>query len=414
MPIEIDLVRHGETLGNAGRLWQGHGDTRLTERGERQARRAGARLAGRRYAIRMSSDLGRAQATAAAVGGDFTADPAWREAHVGTWEGLTHDEVAATHADEIAALTEGRDVRFGGGESYSELRARAQQALNALAARLDDGDRALVVTHGGVVASLAASFLGISRNARRRGLAGFANTGITTVRINGGHRQLAVLNDTAHLDGDAERLPAPTVTLIRHGETEANAAGRWQGITDGELSAAGQWQAEALAAHVGGLATLYSSPLRRARDTASAVARAHGLPVVEHPGLMEMRFGAWEDHAPATIAARWPDEWRRIYVEGEDLPRGGSGESFREAGERMAAAVAELAGRHPEGGVGLVSHGGAIRAYVTALLGVPFPERRRIDQLRNTATCRIALGDGGPSLVDYNVAPHLEALPQEA
>ncbi len=408
MPIEIDLVRHGETEGNAGRLWQGHGDTPLTGRGARQAARVSARLAGRRYAIRMASDLGRARATAAAIGGEFTEDPAWREANVGTWEGLTHAEVAATHAGEIEALAEGRDVRFGGGESYSEVRARAQQALNALAARLEDGERALVVTHGGVVAALAANLLGIGRNARRRVLAGFANTGVTTIRLDGGHRQLAVLNDAAHLDGDADRVPEPTITLIRHGETEANAAGRWQGITDGELTAAGRRQAEALAPHVGGLATLYSSPLRRARDTASAVARAHGLPVVEHPGLTEMGFGAWEDHAPSTIAARWPDEWRRIYVEGEDLPRGGSGESYEQAGSRMAAAIAELEDRHPGGAVGLVSHGGAIRAYVTGFLGVPFPERRRLDQLRNTATCTVALGDGGPRLVDYNVAPHLD------
>ncbi len=408
MPFEIDLVRHGETEANVAKIWQGHGDAALTTRGARQASRVAERLAGRRYAVRVSSDLGRARATATALGGPFSQDPVWREADVGSWEGLTHDEVAASHADEMDALAEGRDIRFGGGESYSEVRERAQQALDGVAARLADGERALVVTHGGVVAALAANLLGIGRRARRQVLAGFANTGITTVRLDGGRAQLAVLNDTAHLDGDAAGHPDPTITLIRHGETEANAAGRWQGITDGELTAAGRRQAEALAAHVGGLATLYSSPLRRARDTASAVARAHGLPVVEHPGLAEMRFGEWEDQAPDTIAARWPDEWRRIYVEGEDLPRGGSGESFGQAGARMAAAIADLGDRHPDGAVGLVSHGGAIRAYVTSFLGVPFPERRRLDQLRNTATCRVAFGGGGPRLVDYNVAPHLE------
>lgn len=414
MPIEIDLVRHGETEGNAARIWQGHGDTPLTARGERQAQRLGTRLGGRSYAAMVVSDLGRAGATAAAVGGGFTVDPAWREADVGSWEGLAHAEVAAMHAAEIAALEAGEDVRFGGGEKYSELRARARRAFDALAAELRDGERGLVVTHGGIVGALAADVLGIDRNERRRALYGIANTSITTIRIDGGRRQLAVVNDAAHLDGDREPLPAPAVTLVRHGETAANAAGRWQGVTDGELTSTGRLQAEALAPHMGGHAAIYSSPLRRARDTAAAVARANGLELDEHPALRELRFGEWEDCAPTEIAREWPEQWRRIYVEGHDLPRGGTGETFAEAGARMEAAIADIAGRHPDDPVAIVSHGGAIRAFLTGFLGLPFAERRRIDQLRNTATCRVVLGDGGPRLVDYNVAPHLEAPPQEA
>ncbi len=408
MPVEIDLIRHGETEGNAAAVWQGQGDTPLTARGISQARRLAGRLQGRRYAAVVASDLGRARATAAEAGLESEPDPAWREADVGAWEGLSHHEVVARHPDTVAALEAGEDVRFGGGETYSELRVRAQEALDKLAARLDDGQRAAVVTHGGVVAGLAANTLGLGRNERRRALTGLGNTSITTIRIGDDRPALAVLNDTAHLDGDADGPEGRAVTLIRHGETEANVAGRWQGITDGELTERGARQAAALAGSLDGLAAVYTSPLRRARRTAQAIADAHGLSVEEHPGLVEMHFGEWEDLAPAVISARWPDEWRRIYVEGDDRPRGLSGESYGHVAARMDAAIRELADRHRDDTIGVVGHGGAIRAYVTSVVTLPFGERRRLDQPRNTARCRVLLGGDGARLVDYNVAPHLD------
>ncbi len=408
MPVEIDLIRHGETEGNAAAVWQGQSDTPLTARGVSQARRLAGRVHGRTYAAVVSSDLGRAMATAAEAGLKAEPDPAWREADVGAWEGLSHREVIASHPDTVDALEAGEDVRFGGGETYSELQERALEAVDKLAARLDDGQRAAVVTHGGVVAALAADALGLGRNERRRALSGLANASITTIRVGEDRPALAVLNDTAHLDGDTPAREGRVVTLVRHGETEANVDGRWQGITDGDLTERGARQAAAIAGELGGLAAVYTSPLRRARRTARAIADAHGLTVEEHPALVEMHFGEWEDLAPAVISARWPDEWRRIYIEGNDLPRGISGESYGQVAARMDAAIRELAERHGDDAIGVVGHGGAIRAYVTSVVALPFAERRRLDQPRNTARCRVLLGDTGARLVDYNVAPHLD------
>ncbi len=408
MPIEIDLIRHGETEANAAEIWQGQGDTSLTERGAGQARRLGERLAATGYDVLVSSDLGRARATAAAIRADHDdVDPAWREADVGSWEGLGNREVAARFPDELARLAAGEEIAFGGGETYRQLADRAFEAFDKLAVRLADGQRAAVVTHGGVVGAIVAGVLGLDRNERRRVLGRIANTSITRVRIDGDARRLAVLNDASHLGPPA--VPH-LVTIIRHGETEANLAGRWQGSTDGALTANGHRQAADLAPHLAGLAAVYSSPLQRARATAVAIAGHHGVPHDEHPGAAELRFGEWEDRARDDIAAGWPDEWRRIYVDGEDLPRGRTGETFAAAGRRLAGAIAELAARHPNGdGWGVVSHGGAIRAYVSGLLGLPFAAgRSRLDLPRNTGLSRVQLDGATNRLVDYNVAPHLD------
>ncbi len=411
MPVQIDLVRHGETESNRAGRWQGQGDSPLTSVGVGQARRLGERLAGTRYDLVVSSDLGRALATAAAVTPRAEPDAAWREADIGDWEGLTTAEVMAAFPDEIGSWATDASVRLGGGESYGEMVDRVTSAFDKLLARLDDGARALVVTHGGVIGSLLAQILGYRRTPGNRPLARLANTAISTVVADDGTRQIASFNDVHHLDGEL-RDPAADgalLHLIRHGETVANREGRWQGVTDGDLSGAGLHQAERLARWHDGVAAVYSSPLRRARETAGPMARRHE---VEHrivPGLAEMAFGDWEDHTPEAIAARWPDDWARIYVGGEDAPRGGSGETYAGVAARMGEAIAGIAANHPEGRVAVVSHGGAIRAYVTSLIGVGFQQRHRLAEPRNTAVSRLAVGNGRPPmLVDYNLVPHLD------
>jgi broad specificity phosphatase PhoE len=155
---ELILIRHGESLWNVERRWQGQADPPLTERGRAQARDAAARIAALAPQALYASDLARAFETAAILGGALglepTPEPRLREFHVGAWSGLTKPEIDARWPGEYARFRRREpDVRPGGGESPRELLKRVLAALADIAAG-HPGERVAVVSHGGVALSL--------------------------------------------------------------------------------------------------------------------------------------------------------------------------------------------------------------------------------------------------------------------
>jgi broad specificity phosphatase PhoE len=413
--VEITLLRHGESAANLVGRWQGQGDTPLTEQGRRQVATVARRVATWAFDRVLSSDLGRASQSAAGLDLPVEVDPAWREADIGTWEGLTRGEVTARFPDELEALAAGQDVPLGGGERMSEFRFRIEEAFEKLLGGLDEEDHVLVVTHGGVVSGLAASVLGLGFE-RRRAIGRLTNCSLTTLRMGDEGRQVLRYNDAAHLGAltswAADRWGAgeTVISLVRHAQSEANLSGRWQGLGDGGLSDLGTGQVRGLAGWYGELDLLYASRLRRARDTAGGLRSAAGV-LDEHPHLHEMAMGEWEGRTSAEIQAGWADLWERIYEEGEDLPLGASGETFREVAARMRAALAELAERHIGARFGVVSHGWAIRAYLGELLGLDHRTRQRLATPFNTSVSHLVVGEEGITVADFNVAPHLERPP---
>jgi probable phosphoglycerate mutase len=141
------LVRHGQSTWNAEGRWQGHADPPLSETGLRQARAAAPALAG--FDAVWCSDLVRARQTAEGCGPPEVAvdeDPGLRERDVGSWTGLTRDEIEARWPGWIA---DGR--RPDGWEDDAVVAGRAWAALRSIAATLGAGRRAVVVSHGGVI-----------------------------------------------------------------------------------------------------------------------------------------------------------------------------------------------------------------------------------------------------------------------
>jgi probable phosphoglycerate mutase len=159
------------------------------------------------------------------------------------------------------------------------------------------------------------------------------------------------------------------VVLLRHGRTEWNATGRFQGQMDSPLDQIGRAQAEAAAIAVAPMQAdiLVSSDLSRARDTAAAVAAESGLEVQIDPRLREINLGEWEGLTRAEARAQFPDEYAR-WQAGEDARRG-SGETYAEAGARAVECINEwltLAG--PGSLMVAVTHGGTSRATIGTLL----------------------------------------------
>jgi probable phosphoglycerate mutase len=162
-----------------------------------------------------------------------------------------------------------------------------------------------------------------------------------------------------------------TIYLARHGETDWNTQGRWQGHTDVPLNAAGKAQAEALAGALAGvsLAGIVSSDLSRASETGRIVGRALKVPFLyEDPDLRERAFGPFEGLTREECERLHPEAWS-AWLEDRRVPPGG--ESPEALALRMGAALGRVAERVGQDGstVLVVSHGGAMRAAITALAG---------------------------------------------
>src|SRR5512136_235874 len=104
-----------------------------------------------------------------------------------------------------------------------------------------------------------------------------------------------------------------TLVLIRHGQTDWNVEGRWQGQADPPLNDRGREQARFVAEYQSqfGFAALHSSDLRRAMETAQVIGAEMRLPVIPQPRLREINLGKWQGMLAADIEAQYPDEFRR-------------------------------------------------------------------------------------------------------
>jgi broad specificity phosphatase PhoE len=202
------------------------------------------------------------------------------------------------------------------------------------------------------------------------------------------------------------RQSACTIYLIRHGETEWNREGRWQGQRDVPLSAAGQQQALRLARRLAEdgvhFDALYSSDLSRAWETALAIGGALGLRPSAAPALREIDLGLWSGRTHTEIALDFPEEWRRIQ-NNEDLPRGG-GETIAAFHSRVLGWLDGAAERHPGGTICAVTHGGCIRNVLLHALGLSWAERDKTPPIANASITVVERGAGGWKVVRMNDA----------
>ena len=162
------------------------------------------------------------------------------------------------------------------------------------------------------------------------------------------------------------------LVLIRHGETDWNREGRYQGHTDVPLNARGRAQAEELAESLRGhkLDAIYTSDLQRARQTAEILAAATGAPMIVDRRLREIDLGKWEGQLFTDIRESHADLLARRRVDPMDTPSPG-GEGIRQVMARVVPLIDEIVRRHPDGRVALMSHGAALAAIKVHVLGLP-------------------------------------------
>ena len=149
--------------------------------------------------------------------------------------------------------------------------------------------------------------------------------------------------------------------LVRHGQTDWNVEGRWQGHADVPLNARGREQAAHVARSLAevGLRAIYSSDLSRARETAQALAAITGLGVQLDPRLREIHQGEWQGLLVTEIQERYGQEFHRRHDDPLNVAPPG-GETVLQVKERVVAAIEDIVRQHPLERVAVVSHGFAL------------------------------------------------------
>lgn len=216
---DIILIRHGETAWNRELRFQGHADVPLNDIGHEQARRIGLRLAGETAQHLISSDLMRAQQTAAPAALQLSlpvvTSAALREQFFGVVEGMRSDEIQSLHPRAWEEWLEFReDHAMPEGETPREFHARIIAALGGIAAA-HTGQHLIVVTHGGVLDMVWRTAKGLSLSGPRR--SDIPNAGFNRIRIADPAKPEAIeivdWADTRHL---ADLPPQPTYDQTRH------------------------------------------------------------------------------------------------------------------------------------------------------------------------------------------------------
>jgi len=181
-------------------------------------------------------------------------------------------------------------------------------------------------------------------------------------------------------------MSATRIVLVRHGQTEWNRIRRVQGHTDVPLNDEGRRQARALAMELDGeqVDAVYSSDLGRARETAEILAATRGADVIALPALREKHFGTWEGLTDVEVRERFPDAHTTGW---------GDSETTEQLGQRVVAAVEEIAASHPGGLVLVVTHGGPLRALLRHVEDDASP-------VDNCAVVRLEARDGRLRKVD--------------
>ena len=421
VPLRLVLVRHGISSFNLEHRIQGRDDlSRLTPQGEEQARAVGHSLRELRLDAALCSPLSRAHDTARQILVTQERPPALElsedllEIDLSPWTGLQRDELRLRDPEQerrwrMAPHT--LELERPDGQRYLpliELMEQAQRLGRSLieqhrdALTTADQKTVLVVGHNAILRCLLLALLNLPVPGFRRlrlENASISIINLTERRTAGGAEpgidaQLESLNSTSHLaDGLPRRGPGPRLLLVRHGETDWNREGRFQGQIDIPLNSNGQAQAEAARRMLAAvpIQRAYTSAMARPRQTAERILLEHpGVPLTSTRGLVEIGHGLWEGRLEVEIAEGWPQllsDWK-AQPHTVQMPQG---ETIHDVWERSLNTWQRIAASLAAEETALVvAHDAVNKTILCALLGLG-PE----------SIWTIKQGNGGVTVVDY-------------
>jgi broad specificity phosphatase PhoE len=421
--LRILLVRHGLSSFNLEHRIQGRDDlSSLTEDGVKQALATGEALRDLSIDAAYSSPLRRAHDTATALlaahGGGLEPqlDDDLLEVDLAPWSGLLSTEVRERFPDDHRTWThhpEQLELQRSDGSRYApipELMAQAQRFANRLLERHDPTSAAaqtvLVVGHNAILRCLLLSLLGLPASGFRRlrlDNASLSVLNLSAAEGGGVAVQIESLNGTTHLHPEVcgsslpAKGPGPRMLLVRHGETDWNRQGRFQGQIDIPLNQNGRAQAAAAGDYLRKVRfqRAYTSSMSRPRQTAEGILQHHpGVPLTSVSDLVEIGHGQWEGRLEEEIAASWADllaDWKRA-PETVQMP---DGETIHDVWDRSLRGWNTIASslQHEETAL-VVAHDAVNKTILCALLGLGPADIWAVKQ-----------GNGGVTVIDYPHGP---------
>ncbi|EHI99790.1 Phosphoglycerate mutase [Clostridium sp. DL-VIII] len=200
-----------------------------------------------------------------------------------------------------------------------------------------------------------------------------------------------------------------TVLLIRHGETEWNTLGKFQGCTDIALSENGIKQARLLNDRIrGNFDCIYASPLSRALETANILVGNTSKEVIIAPEIREINFGEWEGLTVKDIREKYPEVFKTWRTDKKESKICGGDSSILNASNRARNCILNIVSKHKGEKIVIVAHGGIIKAGLIGIFEWDMTMYHKI-ALGNTCINTIVFNkELGPSLIGLNDTNHLD------
>ncbi|WP_269609885.1 histidine phosphatase family protein [Prochlorococcus marinus] len=412
MTLRLIFVRHGlSSFNKEGRI-QGRNDLSiLTTEGQSQAEAAGEILSTVPIDEIYSSPLQRASETTKIIINQHksilqaTYTNELLEVDLGPWSGLTKNEIKSLYPDDLAIWEKDpKELSFKkeDGTKFQPIKELLFQAENFLKslfkANSDSNKTILIVAHNAILRCLILKLI----NEPSKGFRRFRldNTSISILNIvfnNWEDRQVQIqcLNNISHLEhGLPKKSSKKRLILVRHGETNWNKQGRFQGQIDIPLNENGKAQAKAASEFLKNvfIQKAFSSSLSRPKETAQIILHEHsGIEITLKDNLKEIGHGKWEGKLESEIEADWPDllkTWK-IFPEKVQMPEG---ENINEVSTRSITGWKEICKDLKNNETALVvAHDAVNKTILCHLLG-----------LMPSKIWMIKQGNGGITVIDLS------------
>jgi len=394
----VHLIRHGETEQNVLKVWQGHTDTPLNQTGLRQAKLLALRLKDSNATV-YSSNLERASETASFLSKKIELRETLREINVGDFTGMPVGQTYSLN-NEIFQSLQDDSYQFPNGETVKEFKQRVKDEIEYIFGNIENGSEAIVVTHGFFIGT--AIGLSIGFNKYPFPIGNIENTSISTLIKRDSITQVNKFNDSLHLSelniDFPKKIKEKKITFIRHGQTDSNTSGIWQGHIDNPLNETGKNTAQKLRKTFDDYDVYLSSTYQRALETLSIV--IDNKDILTSEDLIEINLGNWEGLTTSEILEQYHDDFINALFLDYKYKYGINGESTYEAGIR----VENLLKKYPKKNILMASHGGTIKAAVTNLLKAP--ENKAASSFtipNNLGVCCLVKKENEYFLWSYNV-----------
>jgi phosphoserine phosphatase len=428
LATRVIILRHGQSSYNSqGRIQGRCNDSTLTEKGIADAITTGKALDGLHLGAIYCSPLQRASATAQQVLAQVAGAPTpiahdhLKEVDLPPWEGMLFTELAAQFPKEYQLWHERPHelVLQVNGQEHRPIASLYAQATEFWQSILPNhkGKTILIVAHNGINRALLSTALGIPMEMYQS--IQQSNCAISVLNFSDGWGsavQLESLNQVAHMGmalPEVKSAIGPRFLIVRHGETDWNRAGRFQGQIDVPLNDHGRSQAACAREFLKDVPMdfAFTSPMLRPKETAEIILQAHpDITLQTNADLQEISHGLWEGKLESEIAVDYAQEledWR-TKPETVQMPEG---ENLQDVWQRAGAAWQDLVskvGDVPQTGI-VVAHDATNKVLLCQLMGLRLEDFWKIKQGNGAVTVvSYSKGIQNPPMIQcLNVTSHL-------